>query len=129
MFEYLFTGWFDVCSSDCNDFIKTLLLNDVKNMNLYINRITLAVVSNFDSGYKPSRQSQPEKFYHGLILGLMMSLSGHYAILSNRESGFGRSDTLLELQNCSDDGIVFEFKVIESEKEVSLKLLLNSTQS
>lgn len=121
MFENMFTGWFAVCASDYSSFIRALFANDLKNMNLYLNRITLAVVSSFDSGNKPSRQSQPEKFYHGLILGLMMSLDGRYAVCSNRESGFGRADTILEPQNRFDDGMIFEFKVLEPEKEKTLE--------
>lgn len=56
-------------------------------MNAYMSRITLATFSYFDTGAHPAKQSEPEKFYHGFVLGLMVSLEEEYIITSNRESG------------------------------------------
>jgi hypothetical protein len=47
-------------------------------------------LSSFDTGKKTSR-SEPERFYHGFVLGLMVELSEQYAVTSNRESGFESS--------------------------------------
>ena len=104
-----------------NDFIKALLLDDKKAMNHYMNKVALATFSNFDAGNKPSESTEPERFYHGFVLGLMVELSGRYVITSNRESGFGRYDVMLKPKNSADDAIVMEFKVHDPEDEETLK--------
>ena len=106
--------WFERCSSSYHDFIKSLLANDLRSMNAYMNQVARTVVSSFDSGNHPSDKTEPERFYHGLVLGIMLSLGDRYRMTSNRESGFGRYDILLEPGNRSDDGIIFEFKVLDA---------------
>ncbi len=120
MFEEMFAQWFAACSSDYNGFIQSLFCNDTDGMNLYMNRLSCAAVSSFDSGKKPSGQAQPERFYHGLVLGMMLALNGRYVLTSNRESGRGRYDVMLEPKNRADDGIIFEFKVSDTAKEKRL---------
>ena len=108
-------------SSYYNDFVKALLLADVDAMNEYMNQVSEAVFSNFDTGRKLSK-SEPERFYHGFVLGLMVELSGRYALTSNRESGFGRYDVMLEpLRLDRDQGIIMEFKVFQPKKEKDLE--------
>jgi len=86
---------------------KALLLGNCKEMNAYMNRIPLATFSYFDSGNRPSR-AEPKRFYHGFVLGLIIELADKYNITSNRESGFGRYDVMLEPQKrrfCYNYGI------------------------
>ncbi len=118
MFEDMVRDWFDGPSSNYSDFIKALLLGDVEAMNVYMNRVTGEILSYFDTGKSP--ESEPERFYHGFVLGLMVELSERYTVTSNRESGFGRYDVMLEPRNSSrDDAIILEFKV-QSAKEPEL---------
>ncbi len=121
MFENMIEGWFKDYVPAYNDFIKALLLDDKKAMNHYMNKVALATFSNFDAGNKPSESTEPERFYHGFVLGLMVELSGRYVITSNRESGFGRYDVMLKPKNSADDAIVMEFKVHDPEDEETLK--------
>ena len=118
MFEDIVRDWFSG-NDYYNDFIKALLLGDVDAMNTYMNRVTREMFSYFDTGRNP--YSEPERFYHGLVLGLMVELSDRYIITSNRESGFGRYDVMLEPKDISkDDAIILEFKVQGTkEKELS----------
>ena len=51
----------------------------------------------------------------------MVSLENRYIITSNRESGFGRYDVLMEPRNRQDDGIIMEFKVQDPEEEKDLE--------
>jgi len=123
MFENIIRDWFSG-SDDYNDFVRALLLDDVKAMNTYMNRVTLEMFSSFDTGKKP------ENFYHGFVLGLMVELSGRYVITSNRESGFGRYDVMLEPKlrnNTAESGshipenaVIIEFKV-QDEGEKALE--------
>ncbi len=119
MFEHLIRGWFSQHISAYNDFIKALMLHDLDAMNEYINRVARKTFSYFDTGAQPS-ESEPERFYHGFVLGLMVDLTGRYTILSNRESGFGRYDVMLEPQSASDDAYILEFKVRNPRKEPTL---------
>jgi hypothetical protein len=85
-----------------------------------MNRVSESIFSSFDTGRNPSRV-EPERFYHGFVLGLMVDLQGRYIITSNRESGFGRYDIMLEPQNDNDPAIIIEFKVINKSRENSLE--------
>ena len=121
MFGNMIRDWFAAAEADYNDFIKALLLGDVKAMNAYMNRVSLDVFSYFDTGKRPSGE-EPERFYHGFVLGLIVDLQGRYVITSNRESGFGRYDVVLEPKDPKvDDAIILEFKVHDPEDEATLK--------
>ena len=118
MFENMIRGWFAENNS-YNAFIKALLLDDVKAMNLYMNRVALETFSYFDTGKAPSLE-EPERFYHGFVLGLMVELAGRYILTSNRESGFGRYDVMLEPKRAEDNAYIIEFKVQDTdEKELA----------
>ncbi len=119
MFIGMVRGWFAPVLGDYNDFISALLAADVKAMNVYMNKVSSEIFSSFDTGNRPSER-QPERFYHGFVLGLMVELADRYTITSNRESGFGRYDIMLEPRNTEYDAVILEFKVQdEEEKELS----------
>lgn len=120
MFESMIEDWFTDDSSDYNDFIAALLQGDVDAMNVYMNRVSQSVFSFFDTGSHPSGQREPERFYHGFVLGLVVELQGRYEILSNRESGFGRYDVMLRPRNPHDPAMILEFKVFDPRKETDL---------
>ena len=126
MFRNMIRGWFGEAKSDYNDFVKALLLGDTDAMNEYMNRVTEETFSSFDTGRRPSKQAQPERFYHGFVLGLMVELQGRYVITSNRESGFGRYDIMLEPVSAKDDAIIIEFKVYNSRREKNLEETLRN---
>ncbi len=126
MFEGMIQNWFSNYTSYYNDFIKALLLNDVDAMNEYMNRVAFYTFSFFDSGKRPSEFIEPERFYHGFVLGLMVDLAGRYEITSNRESGFGRYDIALNPQKPEDDAYIIEFKVHNPRKEKTLEETLQA---
>ena len=119
MFRSMVRDWFKEAETDYSDFIKALLLGDKKAMNVYMNRMALNMFSYFDTGKKPSG-AEPERFYHGFVLGLLVELQNRYVINSNRESGFGRYDVVLEAKNL-EDAMILEFKVHDPEDEETLK--------
>ena len=120
MFENIIESWFGSSTASYNDFIKALLADDKKAMNHYINDVALATFSYFDTGNKPTAKVEPERFYHGFVLGLLVDLSDRYMITSNRESGFGRYDVMLEPYSQQDNAILLEFKVHDPEEETTL---------
>ncbi len=121
MFKKMVGSWFDGSISAYNAFIKALLLGDVEAMNAYMNEIAFTTFSYFDTGKGSSELMKSEKFYHGFVLGLMVNLAGRYKITSNRESGFGRYDVMLEPLKERDDAIIIEFKVCRSAKKQTLE--------
>lgn len=121
MFRNMVRGWFAASASNYNDFIKALLLGDVDAMNVYMNRVALDTFSFFDAGDRPSESSEPERFYHGFVLGLMVELADKYVMTSNRESGFGRYDVMLEPRVHGADAIILEFKVFNPRTEKNLE--------
>ena len=88
MFEGIIGGWFRRCRGVNNAFLQAMLSDDLKGMNAYMNKIALQTFSYFDTGTNPSEQ-EPERFYHGFVLGLMVELADRYVLTSNRESGYG----------------------------------------
>lgn len=120
MFRSMVRGWFRKEPRSYNRFIQALLSDDLKAMNKYMNEVALDTFSCFDTGKKPSRL-EPERFYHGFVLGLMVELSGQYVLTSNRESGFGRYDVMLEPLCAGDDAMIMEFKVHDPEDEKTLE--------
>ena len=123
MFLKMFKGWFNRSLSAYNNFVKSLLNGDIESMNEYMNRVTRGVISYFDTGKTPSDE-EPERFYHGLVLGLMVDQVDNYILSSNRESGFGRYDIMLEPIDKNNEklpGIVIEFKVLNQKKEDTLE--------
>ena len=116
MFMNMFQGRFQNSDANYNGFVKALLKSNLKEMNIYMNDVALATFSSFDTGRRPSEKSQPERFYHGFVLGLLVELREQYEIRSNRESGYGRYDVMLTPINEKDNAIIMEFKVREPEE-------------
>ncbi len=120
MFERMIRDWFGQSRREYNGFIKALLKRNRKEMNAYMNRIALNTFSYFDTGKRPSG-AEPERFYHGFVLGLTVELADRYVITSNRESGFGRYDVMLKPRRPEDDAMILEFKVHDPDEEKSLQ--------
>ncbi len=120
MFYDMVRGWFRGARKSYNDFIKSMMAGDLKTMNHFMNRLTLQVFSYFDTGNGPMG-AEPERFYHGFVLGLLADLDDRYVITSNRESGFGRYDVMLEPRYPEEKAFILEFKVHDSEDEKDLK--------
>ena len=119
MLENMIQDWFSG-NDNYNDFIRALLQDDVDEMNEYMNRVAFETFSYFDTGGNPSK-TEPERFYHGFVLGLMVDLADRYILTSNRESGFGRYDVMLEPRKAGEDAIILEFKVFQPRKEQDLR--------
>ena len=126
MFANMFAGWFENPDARYNDFIKSLLNNDLKGMNYYMNKVALVTFNYFDTGKNPSETLEPERFYHGFVLGLIVELSDRYEVKSNRESGFGRYDVMIIPLDKSEKAIVLEFKVHENDEEKTLEETVSS---
>lgn len=124
MFSSMFKSWFGITQSSYNGFMKALLSDDIEAMNHYLNEVIMATFSFFDTGSDCSETDEPERFYHGFILGLIVEQWENYRIRSNRESGFGRYDVMMiPRMECGQNrpAIILEFKVYNSRRETSLE--------
>ena len=120
MFRGMVQGWFKSIKTEYNSFIEALLKGDLDTMNSYMNRIVLQTFSYFDTA-NDLLGEQPERFYHGFVLGLIVELDEEYIISSNRESGFGRYDVALEPKDKTKNAVIIEFKVFNPRKEKTLE--------
>ena len=121
MFRGMVSDWFSDAESDYNGFVKALLAGNLKEMNAYMNQVALKTFSCFDTGKNPSKQ-EPERFYHGFVLGLLVELAGRYMVTSNGESGFDRYDVMIEPKDVAkDDAFILEFKVHDLNEEGTLE--------
>lgn len=126
MFRAMVRGWFRGCQPLNNAFLQAFLKGNLDEMNEYMNDIAAELFSSFDTGRNPSKKAQPERFYHGFVLGLLVELQGKYVITSNRESGFGRYDVMLEPRDQTQDAFVIEFKAANARKEESLEAAVSA---
>ena len=124
MFRGMISGWFAPARPSYHGFIKSLLADDVKTMNKYMRNITLQTFSYFDTG-KGVLGDEPERFYHGFVLGLLVDMSEDYVVTSNRESGYGRYDVMLEPRDKNKNAYILEFKVHDPEEEKSMEETLS----
>lgn len=121
MLKNLIRNWFNQMNNHYNDFIRALLIGDLDAMNEFMNKMALQSFSSFDTAKNASIEDDPERFYHGFVLGLMVDLTDKYHVISNRESGFGRYDVILKPLDKKQDAIVMEFKVHKPKRENSLE--------
>ena len=90
---------------------KALYLNDGKKLQEFLRKYMITCISCFDGA--------AEGFYHGMMLGLAAGMSSRYYIRSNRESGEGRFDLVLEPKVHSLPGVIMEFKAIKDDAGLS----------
>lgn len=74
-------------------------------------------------------ENTAENFYHAFVLGMLVDLKDTYYVNSNRESGFGRYDIMLEAKDKSKNSLIFEFKVADDMKEITIEELVENTKN
>ena len=115
MFAKMVHGWFKSTATEYNEFINALLQDNVKKMNTFMNKVAMNTFSFFDSGNRPSQTTEPERFYHGFVIGMVVDLADRYKVRSNRESGYGRYDVMIEPFDKNEKAFIFEFKILNQD--------------
>jgi hypothetical protein len=87
---------------------------DIEVFQKLLSHYLLACFSYFDV-----TQKEPERFYHGFVLGLLVSLQETHSVKSNKESGYGRYDVLIIPKDHSKLGTIIEFKVVDKKSEIN----------
>lgn len=121
MFTRMFRKWFARTRGSFGNFQKAFLKGDIEEMNYYMNMVTNMTFSYFDCGSGYGIIDETERFYHGFVLGLIAQLSDDFYITSNRESGIGRYDLMMEAKDKKKDSYIIEFKVFDARKDKNLE--------
>ncbi|SHF00208.1 PD-(D/E)XK nuclease superfamily protein [Marinitoga hydrogenitolerans DSM 16785] len=122
-------------NKEAHDFYKMTVLNILKESSIEYNKIIRLLINGekieFTKEFKEIventlsyfdvTEKEPERFYHGLILGMSVGLEKDYIIKSNREAGYGRADLILIPKNKTKPGIIFEFKKYSRDFDKNLK--------
>lgn len=121
MFHFLILEWFKPAGTSYSEFTRGLISGDTEALSFYLNDILLNVAGSFDTRKKVLPGHEPESFYHGLVLGLVVT-EANYIVTSNRESGIGRYDVVMKPRDSSKNpAIIIEFKVFDPKKEKTLE--------
>lgn len=113
IYEEIIQRWFttQIGSTKVENLLKALTSGNVDEFGMILANMVETVVSFHDTG-----EPAPENFYHAFVLGLLVWLEGIYQVRSNRESGYGRYDVLLLPEDHSKQGIILEFKKIDTHQ-------------
>ena len=111
-----FSGWLSAGvngrGGDVQKLVAGLLKGNAKEVEKQMQRLAMATIS-----YHDTALPDPERFYHGFVLGLLTTLEPEYRVRSNRESGDGRPDVLVIPADKGKAGVVLELKVAEPEEQ------------
>jgi hypothetical protein len=127
LYEGQFTLWLDQGlggDEERRAFLRALLAGRADEVERYLETLLLRHASFHDTAFVP----QPERFYHGLVLGLLTSLSKDYDVRSNPEAGYGRCDLLIAPRQPGRPGVVLELKVADRRRKETLAAALKDAQ-
>ena len=118
LFEDIIDKWFrnKVIGNDLKS-----ILNDLVTLNLkeYEKKFRILVREMFS--YMDVGENTAENFYHAFVLGMLVGLKDSYYVNSNRESGMGRYDIMLEPKDKNGNSFIMEFKVMEDMEEKTIE--------
>ena len=118
LFEDIIDDWFrdKVIGNDLNSILKDLVNLNLEEFEEKFKILVKQMFSYMDVGVNTA-----ENFYHAFVLGMLVGLKDTYYVNSNRESGMGRYDIMLEPQDKNANSFIMEFKVYKEEKENTIE--------
>ena len=125
LFEEIIDDWFDnkVVGNDLRSILKDLVTLNLEEFEEKFKILVKEMFSYFDVG-----ENVAENFYHAFVLGMLVGLKDTYYVNSNRESGFGRYDIMLEPKDKNGNSFIMEFKVYKEEKEQTIEETLENAK-
>ena len=117
LFQQIITEWFrnKVIGNDLKSILKDLV---TLNIEEYEEKFKILVKEMFS--YMDVGENTAENFYHAFVLGMLVGLKDTYYVNSNRESGIGRYDIMLEPKDKNGNSFIMEFKVYKHNKEKTI---------
>ena len=118
LFEEIIDNWFrnKVIGNDLKSILKDLV---TLNFEEYEEKFKILVREMFS--YMDVGENTAENFYHAFVLGMLVGLKDSYYVNSNRESGMGRYDIMLEPKDKNGNSFIMEFKVYKKDKETTIE--------
>ena len=118
LFQNIIREWFNdkVIGNNLNTILKDLITLNLEEFEEKFKQLVIEMFSFMDVG-----KNTAENFYHAFVLGMLVGLKDSYYVKSNRESGFGRYDIMLEPKDKNENSFVMEFKVYKEEKEKTIE--------
>lgn len=118
LFEDIIDDWFrdKVIGNDLNSILKDLVNLNLEEFEEKFRILVKQMFSYMDVGVNTA-----ENFFHAFVLGMLVGLKDTYYVNSNRESGMGRYDIMLEPQDKNANSFIMEFKVYKEEKENTIE--------
>ena len=118
LFQQIINDWFrnKVIGNDLKSILKDLITLNLKE---YEKKFDILVREMFS--YMVVGENTAENFYHAFVLGMLVGLKDTYYVNSNRESGIGRYDIMLEPKDKNGNSFIMEFKVLEDKEEKTIK--------
>ena len=117
LFSQIIDDWFrnKVIGNDLKSILKDLV---TLNLSEYEKKFRILVKEMFS--YMDVGENTAENFYHAFVLGMLVGLKDSYYVNSNRESGIGRYDIMLEPKDKNGNSFIMEFKVMEDMEEKTI---------
>ena len=118
LFSQIIRDWFSnkVIGNDLNSIMKDLVTLNLEEFKEKFKILVMQMFSYMDVG-----KDTAENFYHAFVLGMLVSLKDTYVVNSNRESGMGRYDIMLEPKDKNANSFIMEFKVFKQDKEKDIE--------
>ena len=118
LFEEIIDNWFrnKVIGNDLQSILKDLVTLNLKEYEKKFEKLVVEMFSYMDVG-----ENTAENFYHAFVLGMLVGLKDTYYVNSNRESGMGRYDIMLEPKDKNGNSFIMEFKVLEDKEEKTIE--------
>ena len=118
LFEDIVDEWFKdkVVGNDLRSILKDLVYLNLSEFEKKFRVLVREMFSYMDVG-----ENTAENFYHAFVLGMLVGLKDTYYVNSNRESGYGRYDIMLEPKDKNENCFIMEFKVLDDTKEKTIE--------
>ena len=118
LFRQIINEWFNdkIPGNNLRTILKDLVTLNLKEFEDKFKVLVRQMFSYMDVG-----ENTAENFYHAFVLGMLVGLKDTYYVNSNRESGFGRYDIMLEPKDKNENSFIMEFKVLKDGEEKTLK--------
>ena len=118
LFVQIIDNWFrnKISGNDIKSILKDLVTLNLKEYEKKFKILVKEMFSYMDIG-----ENTAENFYHAFVLGMLVGLKDSYIVNSNRESGLGRYDIMLEPKDKNENSFIMEFKVMEDMEEKTIE--------
>ena len=125
LFQNIIRDWFNdkVIGNNLNTILKDLVTLKLDEFEQKFKVLVRQMFSFMDVG-----ENTAENFYHAFVLGMLVGLKDSYYVNSNRESGYGRYDIMLEPKDKNGNSFIMEFKVYRKEKEKDINDTIESAK-